>query len=284
LHRQARPAALREQLMEAMLQLTRPIERAGGAVLRLVAETGSVVEFFLIAFFGGFRAPVRWRLILAQMEFVGVGSMFIVLLTGSFTGAVFTLQSVNALQRVGMESMVGSSVMLAVTRELAPVLTSLMVTGRVGSAMATELGTMRVTEQIDAMEVMAIDPIRYLIFPRLVAGALMVPCLTIIFDLVALVGSYTVAILFLGLDEGAYVERIRWFLDPYDITHGVYKAIAFGIVLTLVGCYKGYNANGGARGVGIATTQAVVIGSIAIFILDYVLTTILLVGSPETQS
>ena len=109
----------------------------------------------------------------------------------------------------------------------------------------------------------------------------MVPCLTIIFDLVAFVGSYTVAVGFLGLDEGAFVERMRWYLDPFDFTHGLYKSICFGVILTLVGCYKGFNASGGARGVGIATTQAVVIGSISVFVFDYVLTTILLAGTPE---
>jgi len=256
------------------------VEGIGRPVLDSLNQTGAMMQFLLRALLAGLRPPYRFGLILAQAEFVGVGSLFIVLLTGTFTGAVFTLQSVNALQRVGMESLVGSTVMLSVARELAPVLTSLMVTGRVGSSMATELGTMRVTEQIDAMEVMAIDPINYLIFPRIIAGAVMVPALTIVFDLVAAVGSYVVAVGFLGLDEGAYVERIRWYLDPYDFTHGVYKAIVFGVLLTLIGCYKGFHAKGGARGVGVATTQAVVLGSILIFVLDYVLTAILLAGAP----
>jgi phospholipid/cholesterol/gamma-HCH transport system permease protein len=216
-----------------------------------------------------------------QAEFVGVGSIFIVLLTGFFTGAVFTLQSATAFARVGMESMVGSTVLLAVARELAPVLTSLMVAGRVGSAYATELGTMRVTEQIDAMEVLAVDPINYLVVPRVFASAVMVPCLSIIFLVVATIGSYIVGVGVLGIDEGAFMARIEWFLDPFDFTHGLYKAIVFGIVIALVGCYKGYNASGGARGVGMATTQAVVIGSISVFVLDYVLTSILLIGAPE---
>jgi len=172
-------------------------------------------------------------------------------------------------------------VLLAVARELAPVLTSLMVTGRVGSAMATELGTMRVTEQIDAMEVMAVDPINYLVVPRVIAGAVMVPCLSVIFLVVATIGSVLVGVGILGIDEGAYMARIEWFLDPFDFTHGLYKAIFFGLILALVGCYKGYNANGGARGVGMATTQAVVIGSISVFVFDYILTSILLIGAPE---
>jgi phospholipid/cholesterol/gamma-HCH transport system permease protein len=194
---------------------------------------------------------------------------------------VFTLQSAAGLARVNMDSMVGSMVMLAVARELGPVLTALMVTGRVGSAMATELGTMRVTEQIDAMEVMAVDPVQYLVTPRIIAGAVMVPALTLIFCLVAGVGSYLVGVGLLGIDEGAFMSRIEWILDPYDFWQGFVKSIVFGLVITLVGCYKGYNAAGGARGVGNATTQAVVIGSIAIFVVNYLMTSFLLIFEPK---
>jgi phospholipid/cholesterol/gamma-HCH transport system permease protein len=256
------------------------VERAGQLAIDTFTETGLMAQFLARVMISAFRPPFRLPLILIQAEFVGVGSLFIILLTGLFTGAVFTLQSVQALERVGMESMVGSMVLLAVARELAPVLTSLMVTGRVGSAMATELGTMRVTEQIDAMEVMAVDPVKYLAVPRIIAAAIMVPTLTVIFDVVASIGSYVVAVGVLGIDEGAFMARIEWNLDPFDFTHGIYKSIAFGIVIALVGCYKGYHAAGGARGVGNATTQAVVIGSISIFVLDYVLTTILLMFAP----
>jgi phospholipid/cholesterol/gamma-HCH transport system permease protein len=127
---------------------------------------------------------------------------------------------------------------------------------------------------------MAVDPVNYLVGPRLIAGSLMVPCLTMLFDMVAVIGSYVVAVGFSGIDEGAFISRMKWFLDPFDFTHGLYKSIVFGLILTLIGCYKGYNASGGARGVGDATTQAVVIGSISIFVLDYVLTAILLSFSP----
>lgn len=256
------------------------VERAGSLVVEGFTQTGAMTLFLLRALAAATRPPYRVGLLLTQAEFVGVGSLFIVLLTGGFTGAVFTLQTVNALEQVGMESMVGSTVMLAVSRELAPVLTSLMVAGRVGSAMATELGTMRVTEQIDAMEVMAVDPVQYLCAPRILAGAVMVPTLVVLFDVVAAVGSYIVAVGLLNIDEGAFFARIQWYLDPFDFTHGLYKSIVFGIVLSLVGCYKGFHATGGARGVGVATTQSVVIASIAIFVLDYVLTAILLAGSP----
>lgn len=252
----------------------------GEKALGSIAEIGRVFLFFFTVVRAATRRPIRLTLALLQAEFVGVGSLFIVTLTGTFTGAVFTLQSIQALEQVGMESMVGSTVLLAVSRELAPVLTSLMVTGRVASAMATELGTMRVTEQIDAMEVMAVDPVGYLVVPRVVASAAMVPMLTMIFTGVAFIGAYIVAVGTMGIDEGAFVSRIEWFLDPYDFMHGIYKAFVFGIVLALIGCYKGYHAAGGARGVGEATTKAVVIGSITIFVLDYVLTTVLLQLEP----
>lgn len=254
--------------------------RVLATLARGVGETGLMAEFLVQALIAAFRRPIRVQLWFQQAEFVGVGSLFIVLLTGTFTGAVFTLQIVSGLERVGMESMVGSMVMLAVARELGPVLTALMVTGRVGSAMATELGTMRVSEQIDAMEVMAVDPVQYLVSPRIIAGAVMVPALTLIFMLVAGVGSYLVAVGVLGIDEGAYMARIEWYLDPYDFRQGFLKSIGFGIVIALVGCFKGYHASGGARGVGIATTQAVVIGSIVIFILNYLMTSFLLLFEP----
>ena len=261
--------------------LRRRLESVGNVALAFFTEVGLVTAFFGRILTTMVRPPYRFKLLFLQAEFVGVGSIFIILLTGIFTGAVFTLQSASAFARVGMESMVGSTVLLAVARELAPVLTSLMVAGRVGSAYATELGTMRVTEQIDAMEVLAVDPINYLVVPRVVASAVMVPCLSAIFLMVATIGSYIVGVGVLGIDEGAFMSRIEWFLDPFDFTHGLYKAIVFGIVIALVGCYKGYHASGGARGVGMATTQAVVIGSISVFVLDYVLTSILLIGAPE---
>ncbi|MCK5687621.1 ABC transporter permease [Myxococcota bacterium] len=244
--------------------------------MNLVAEIGNVFIFLMRIVVAMVKPPYRFGELIRQMEFVGVGSLPIIILTGTFTGAVFTLQLVQAMAQIQMESSVGSTVMLAISRELGPVLTSLMVTGRVGSSMATELGTMRVTEQIDAMEVMAVDPVEYLVVPRVLAGTIMLPALVILFDAVAAAGSALVAITLMGVDEGAYWGQLEWFLDPYDFTHGVYKAFVFGTVLTLVGCYKGFYATGGAKGVGEATTKAVVIGSISVFFLDYLLTTMML--------
>ena len=256
--------------------LLAPLATAGNATLGVLAETGQMALFFCRALRACGRRPLRAALILQQRECGGFGSLVLVMRTGVFTGAVFTLPSVPARARVGMESMVGSTVLIAVARELAPVLAALMVTGRVGSAMATELGTMRVSEQIDAMEVMAVEPVHYLIVPRLLACAVMLPCLVVVFDMVASLGSYVVAVLWLHIDEGSYLARIRWYLDPVDFAHGIYKGFVFGVVIAVVGCFKGFHAHGGARGVGIATTQTVVVGSVAIFVLDYVLTSLML--------
>ena len=247
-------------------------------IVGAVEELGAMAQFLARGILAGLRGRRRLRLFLEQAEFIGFGSLFIIVLTGTFTGAVFTLQTVDALGQVGMESMVGSTVLLACSRELGPVLTALMVSGRVGSAMATELGTMRVSEQIDAMEVMAVDPFNYLIAPRLFAAAVMVPCLNVVFDTVAAMGAYLVAVWWMDIDEGAYNARIAWYLEPSDFMHGCVKAFIFGIVIATIGCYKGFYAKGGARGVGVATTQTVVMASIATFVLDYLLTAILLHG------
>jgi phospholipid/cholesterol/gamma-HCH transport system permease protein len=251
-------------------------EAVGRRVLGAIDEFGAMAIFLGRSLLAGTRRPWRLRLLLEQAEFIGFGSLFIILLTGVFTGAVFTLQSVDALARVGMESMVGSTVLLATSRELGPVLSALMVSGRVGSAMATELGTMRVSEQIDAIEVMAIDPYNYLIAPRIFASAIMVPCLCILFDLIASIGAYLVAVVLMHIDEGAYRARIAWYLDPSDFTNGMIKALVFGTVIATIGCYKGFHAKGGARGVGQATTQTVVLASICVFMLDYVMTAMML--------
>jgi phospholipid/cholesterol/gamma-HCH transport system permease protein len=218
------------------------------------------------------RPPYRFRLLFQAMEFVGVGSLFIVLLTGLFTGAVFALQGAVAFRLFNAESLVGSTVALSLARELSPVLTGLMVTGRAGSGIATELGTMRVTEQIDALYTMAVNPVQYLIVPRFIAGLVMVPILSVLFTMVGMLGAYFVGVVLLHIDQGIFIGKTRWFVDPADLSSGLIKAFVFGGILTMVGCYKGYYASGGARGVGVATTQAVVYGSVLILVADYFLT------------
>jgi len=218
------------------------------------------------------RPPYRFRLLFQAMEFVGVGSLFIVLLTGLFTGAVFALQGAVAFRLFNAESLVGSTVALSLARELSPVLTGLMVTGRAGSGIATELGTMRVTEQIDALYTMAVNPVQYLIVPRFIAGMIMVPVLSVLFTMIGMLGAYFVGVVLLHIDQGVFIGKTRWFVDPADLANGLIKAFFFGGILTMVGCYKGFYASGGARGVGVATTQAVVYGSVLILVADYFLT------------
>ncbi|MBV70536.1 MAG: ABC transporter permease [Myxococcales bacterium] len=219
-----------------------------------------------------FRPPYRIKQLFNAMEFVGVGSIFIVLLTGLFTGAVFALQGAGAFRMFNAESLVGPTVGISLARELSPVLTGLMVTGRAGSGIATELGTMRVTEQIDALYTMAVNPVQYLIVPRVIAGLVMVPLLSVLFTLVGMGGCYFVGVVLLNIDPGIFISKVQWFVDPKDLINGLVKACAFGGILTMVGCYKGFYASGGARGVGLATTQSVVLSSVLILVADYFLT------------
>jgi phospholipid/cholesterol/gamma-HCH transport system permease protein len=206
------------------------------------------------------------------MEFIGVNSVFVIVLTGAFTGMVLALQSYYGFRKFGSEGLVGATVALSMTRELGPVLTSLMVTGRAGSAMAAELGTMRVTEQIDALTVMALNPIKYLVTPRIIASFLMLPLLTVIADFVGIIGGYLVGVKLLGINEGAYIDKTITFLELNDIYNGLVKAAVFGIILSVVSCYKGFYTKGGAEGVGRSTTAAVVISSVTILVTDYILT------------
>jgi len=247
----------------------------GRSAVGLIEEMGLMLLLFGEACLWFVRPPVRWRLFFKQMEFVGVGSLFVVLLTGLFTGMVLALQTYHAFRMFSAESLVGATVALSMTRELGPVITALMVAGRAGSAIAAEIGTMRVTEQIDALAVMAINPVQYLVLPRLVAGVVMLPLLTAISDFVGVVGGYMVGVNLLGINAGLFMNKIYEYVELEDIYNGLTKAAVFGLILTLVGCYKGFYTRGGAEGVGRATTQAVVLASIMILMSDYVLTALM---------
>jgi phospholipid/cholesterol/gamma-HCH transport system permease protein len=253
-------------------RMTRFIEALGRGLIRFIEEFGLIVFLLLAALLWMFRPPARIGAIFKQMEFVGVKSWLVVLLTGAFTGGVLALQAYHGFRLFSAESLVGSTVALAMTRELGPVLTSLMVTGRAGSAMAAELGTMRVTEQIDALYAMACDPVKYLVVPRLIAGVLMLPVLTIIADFVGILGGYVVGVGLLKINSGIYMAKMIEIVELADIFNGLVKAACFGLILSLVGCYKGFYASGGAEGVGKATTHAVVIASVSILVSDYFLT------------
>ncbi|MBI5559895.1 MAG: ABC transporter permease [Deltaproteobacteria bacterium] len=250
-------------------------ERLGRMAVTAVTVTGNMFLILAQAVYFIFIPPYKLRNIVKQMEFVGVKSLFVVILTGSFTGMVLAMQSFNALKRFGAESLVGPTVALSMARELGPVLTALMVTGRAGSAMATELGTMRVTEQIDALYTMAINPVKYLITPRIVAGLSMLPILTVITDFVGVIGGYFVGVTLLNINPGVYIGRTVDFVNVDDIMYGVTKSFFFGLIITLVASYQGFYTTGGAEGVGRAATNAVVVGCVLILVSDYILTSIM---------
>jgi len=221
------------------------------------------------------RRPWRLRNLLRQMEVVGVNSTFVVLLTGLFTGMVLALQSYNGFARFGAESLVGTVVALSVLRELGPVLAGLMVTARAGSLMAAELGTMRVTEQIDALYTMAVNPTHYLLVPRVVAAVLTLPMLVVLSDFVGILGGYLVAVKLLGINSTLYINKTIQYVQFSDMANGLIKSAVFGLVLAVVSCSFGFRARGGAAGVGRATTQAVVYSSVLILVADYILTSLL---------
>ena len=258
-----------------MGRVTKAIDALGRSVLYSVEEMGRIVLLFISVLGWMFRPPLRLRLIFKQMEFVGVRSIFVVVLTGMFTGMVMALQGYHGFRMFSAEGMVGATVALGMTRELGPVLTSLMVTARAGSAMAAEIGTMKVTEQVDALYVMAANPIQYLIVPRVIAGVIMVPFLTVISDFVGIVGGYFVGVGLLNINAGIFMKNITKMVELSDIFNGLVKAACFGLILSLVGCYKGFHTTGGAEGVGRATTEAVVLASITILISDYFLTALM---------
>ena len=239
-------------------------------------------DFGNLIFFAGeslawmVRPPFRPELILVQMAAIGVGSTFIITTTGFFTGLVLCLQTNYAMRELGAEGYVGGSVAIALARELAPVLTSLFVVGRSGSAISTELGTMRVTEQIDAMETMAVNPIQYLVVPRIIAATAMFPLLTMLFEAVGYAGAYLIGIFVADIPAGPFIEHTRTLLEPRDLVHGLIKSTIFGAVVAIVTCWRGYAATGGSKGVGEGTTRAVVMSSIAILLVDsaFVLVTV----------
>lgn len=252
------------------------LERLGRSAEEVISTAGRMAIMLFQAVMYTFVPPVKFKNIFKQMEFVGVQSLFVVVLTGSFTGMVLALQSYNALKRFGAESLVGPTVALSMARELGPVLTGLMVTGRAGSAMATELGTMRVTEQIDALFTMAVNPIKYLVVPRVLAGVLMFPILAIITNFVGVVGGYMVGVKLLGINPGVYIGRTVDFVQVDDIMTGLTKSVVFGLITTLVACYHGFYASGGAEGVGKAATSSVVLASVMILVSDYLMSSFMI--------
>lgn len=258
--------------MNLLGPLTRRIEQLGASAMESVNGVGACGILFGEAVGQLVRRPFRLSQFIKQMEFIGNKSLGVVILTGMFTGMVLTFQTYRSLRDFSSESIVGGLVAVAMTRELGPVLSSLMVNARAGSAIAAELGTMRVTEQIDALFALAVNPVQYLVTPRVVAGFVMVPILTAIADMTGIFGGYLVGVILLGVDPGIFMAKVVDFVTFGDIMQGTVKAATFGTLLTHVAAYKGYTTYGGAEGVGRATTEAVVVSAVLILFSDYLIT------------
>jgi phospholipid/cholesterol/gamma-HCH transport system permease protein len=251
-------------------------EAIGNTVLRVLEEFGHVFQMLGRVVGWAVRPPYDVPELFRQMVRVGVDSVPVVFLTTLFTGAVLALQTVSGFARFHAESLVGSVVALSLTRELSPVLSALMVTGRVGSSMAAELGSMRVTEQIDALTSLGTEPVQYLMVPRITASILMLPLLVIMGDAVGITGGYLVAVKLLDVNPVRYLENSFQFLHVGDdIVSGLIKAAVFGLIFSLIACVRGYYTTGGAEGVGKSTTRAVVSGSLSVLVADFFLTKLL---------
>lgn len=244
----------------------------GAIFLNFLSATGRLAFFAGNAVINIFRPRFYLRNVLKQMMEIGYYSLPVVGLTAIFTGAVLALQSYSGFSRFSAESAIPNVVVLSICRELGPVLAGLMVAGRVGASMAAEIGTMRVTEQIDALTTLSTNPVRYLIVPRLVAAVLTLPCLVLIADIIGVYGGYLVSVHKLGFNAGTYMKNTVDFMEFMDVFSGLVKAAVFGFIIALMGCYNGFNSKGGAQGVGAATTNAVVSSSILILLFNYLIT------------
>lgn len=250
------------------------LQPIGRVVLTFFATVGRLTMFTSSGISHCFRPPYYPRIVVRQMVEIGYYSLPVVGLTGLFAGMVLALQSYTGFARFSAEGAIANVVVLSITRELGPVLAGLMVAGRIGAAMAAETGTMRVTEQIDALTTLSTNPMKYLVAPRLIAGVTMMPFLVLVADIIGVFGGYIVAVYKLGFNPSIYIQNTVDFMEYQDVYSGLVKAAVFGFIITLMGCYHGYHSKGGAQGVGAATTNAVVSAAILILCSNYILTEI----------
>ncbi len=245
------------------------IRKLGSKTIENIRSMGHMFIFLMSSFYYIFIPPFKFGLLLKQIWFMGNKSLVVICLIGAFTGMVLALQVYYTLRKFGSEAMLGPAVALSLIRELGPVLSALTVTGRAGSALTAEIGIMRITDQIDALVSMALNPMRYLVVPNIVAAIIVFPLLTAIFDVIGILGGYIVGVKLLNLSSGTYFSQMKQYVTMTDIKIGVYKSISFGIIVSWICCYKGYYTKFGARGVSQSTTEAVVLSSILILIWDY---------------
>lgn len=255
--------------------MTNVLGSTGRLTLDFFGKVGRMTAFVLSALWNGIRPPYYGKQMIEQFLQIGYFSLPVVGLTAVFSGMVLALQSYTGFSRFSAESAIATVVVLSITRELGPVLAGLMVAGRVGSSMAAEIGTMRVTEQIDALTTLSTNPLKMLVFPRLLAGTLMLPLLVLVADVIGVFGGYLVAVYKLGFNPGNYLQQTIKYLEYNDVVSGLIKASVFGFIISFMGCYHGYQSERGASGVGRAAINAVVSSSILILIMNYTLTSLL---------
>jgi phospholipid/cholesterol/gamma-HCH transport system permease protein len=260
--------------------LTRPFAVLGRSAIAWVANMGASAIFLLLAFLRIFKAKQLTKIV-QQIYYIGARSTMIILLVGFFTGMVLGLQSYHALVKFGAQGALGTLVALTLVRELGPVLTAIMIAARAGSAITAEIGIQRISEQVDALETMRIDPLRYLISPRIAASIISFPLLTALFDIIGIIGGYVSGVLLLGANAGTYIYRVQASMEMKDVTDGFIKAIVFAVIVSTVSCYQGYFAHmrtdgHGAKAVGLSTTSAVVLSCVLILVSDYVVTSLLI--------
>lgn len=260
-------------VIAATLKLpTQAVQYFGGTVVKYVSAVGDFARYLKNIVHQAMKPPIRWDLIFQHLEFIGNQSLSIIILTGFFTGAVFGLQIGGIFEIFRAESIMGAATGKALTREMAPLMTAFLLTGRAGSAMTAEIATMRVNEQVDAMEAMAVDPIHYLVVPRVIAAMFIIPLLCGIFIFVGVIGSYVTGVAIFDVDVGVFIDRIKWLVEAKDIFKGIQKAFIFSVIIATLACKFGLNAGGGAKGVGTATTQSVVMTLLVVLCCDVVIT------------
>jgi len=260
--------------------LLSPFTATGRTVINWVNNSGASAIFLALALEKSFRHKMLSKIVM-QLYYIGASSTTIIALVGFFTGMVLGLQSYHALVQLGAQGAVGTLVALSLVRELGPVLTAIMITARAGSAMTAEIGVQRISEQIDALDTMRIDPMRYLISPRIIASIISFPILTALFDLVGIIGGYASSVILLGANAGTYLHSVQASLDMKDLNDGFIKAVVFAVIVSTVCCYQGYfthmrQDSHGAQAVGLSTTSAVVLSCVLILVSDYIVTSLLI--------
>jgi len=279
-HPNRHAAGQEEAIKPGRPRFAEPFAALGRSTVDLINNMGAAAIFLFLAVLMIFR-PKQVAKIVQQVYYIGARSTTIIMLVGFFTGMVLGLQSYHALVKFGAEGSLGTLVVLSLVRELGPVLTAIMITARAGSAITAEIGIQRISEQIDALDTMRIDPLRYLISPRIAAALISFPLLTALFDLIGIIGGYLSGVVLLGVNAGTYFHRVQTSVELRDVTDGFIKALVFAVIVATVCCYQGYFAHlrkdsHGAKAVGLSTTSAVVLSCVLILVADYVVTSLLI--------